>query len=66
MFWGVFPFYWYVMKVYFTMIRRIFFLHDKTSFWACFEASGLNNIFYFYAHCNILHTSSDVDEEVES
>ena len=51
------------MEVYVTMIRRIF-LHDKTSFWACFEASRLNNIFCLYAHYDILDKSSDIDEEL--
>ena len=35
--------------------------------WACFEASGLNNILYSYANCDILDNSSlrDSDEERE-
>ena len=35
---------------------------------ACFEASGLSNVFHLYPHCNILDKSSlrDSDEELES
>ena len=45
-----------------------FFLREKTTSWACFEASGLNNIFHLYPHCDILDKSSlrDSDEELES
>ena len=49
------------------MVRRIF-VCEKTISWACFEASGLNNIFHLYPHCDILDKSSlrDSDEELES
>ena len=49
------------------MVRRIF-LREKTTSWACFEASGLNNIFHLYPHCEILDKSSlrDSDEELDS
>ena len=49
------------------MVRRIF-LREKTISWACFEASGLNNIFHLYPHCDISDTSSlrDSDAELES
>ena len=45
-----------------------FFLREKTTSWTCFEASGLNNIFHLYPHCDILDKSSlrDSDEELES
>ena len=45
-----------------------FFLREKTTSWACFEASGLNNIFHLYPHCDILDKSSlrDSDEELQS
>ena len=43
-----------------------FFLREKTTSWACFEASGLTNIFRLYPHCDILDKSSlrDSDEEL--
>ena len=49
------------------MVRRIF-LDEKIISWACFEASELNNIFHWYAHGDILDTSSlrDSDEKLES
>ena len=49
------------------MVRKIF-SREKTTSWACFEASGLNNIFHLYPHCDILDKSSlrDSDEELES
>ena len=49
------------------MVRRIF-LREKTISWTCFEASGLNNIFHLYPHCDILDKSSlrDSDAELES
>ena len=45
-----------------------FFLREKTTSGACFEASELNNIFHLYPHCDILDKSSlrDSDEELES
>ena len=44
-----------------------FFLREKTISWACFEGSGLNNIFHLYPHYDILDKSSlrDSDEELE-
>ena len=55
------------MEVVFVTVRRIF-LRKKTASWACFEASGLNNIFHLYPHCDILDKSSlrNSDEELES
>ena len=49
------------------MVRRIF-LREKTTSWACFEASELNNIFHLHPHCDVLDKSSlrDSDEELES
>ena len=49
------------------MGRRIF-LREKTTSWASFDASGLNNIFHLYPHCDILDKPSlrDIDEEFES
>ena len=50
------------------MVRRIFSLREKAISWACFEASGLNNIFHLYSHCDILDKSSlgDINEKLES
>ena len=49
------------------MVRRRFLL-EKTNCWACFEASGLSNIFHLKPHCDILDKSSlrVSDEELES
>ena len=45
-----------------------FFLREKTTSGACFEASSSNNISHLYPHCDILDKSSlrDRDEERES
>ena len=55
------------MEVDVTMVRRIFLL-EKTMFWGCFEATGLNSIFHLYLYCDILDRSSlrDSNEELES
>ena len=47
---------------------RIIFLLEKTTFWACFEASEFHNIFHLYLYCDILDKSSlrDSDEELDS
>ena len=49
------------------MVRRIF-LREKALSWAGVEASGLNSIFHWYAHCDILDKSSlrDSDKKLES
>ena len=49
------------------MVRMIF-LREKTTFWACFEASEFHNICHLYLHCDILDKSSlrASDEELES
>ena len=39
------------------MVRGIF-LREKIISWDCFQASGLNNIFHLYAHCDVLDKSS--------
>ena len=43
-------------------------LRKKIISWACFKASGLNNLFHWYADCDILNTSSlrNSDKELES
>ena len=67
MFLSIFSVKWHVIEVDVVMIRRIF-LREKTTSWACFQASVLNKIFYLYPHCDILHNTwlSDSDEELES
>ena len=44
-----------------------FFCVKKTTSWACFEASELNNIFHLYPHFDILDKSSlkHSDEELK-
>ena len=49
---SILPFQWPVIEVDVTTVR--IFLREKTISSACFEASGLNNIFHLYAHCDIL------------
>ena len=36
----------------------IFFLKEKITSWACFETSGLNDIFHLYAHWEIFDKCS--------
>ena len=50
-----------------SLLLEGFFLHEKTTFWTCFEGAGLNKILHQYIYCHILDKSSlkDSDEELE-